>query len=103
MNNSALNNQYQQKLFLKVVHQEDQAAKQAADHQERKDQLEKRIKMAELMAEAKHMEKKRSLESGNLEFSDSDNRGYQHAKALLERTYGNLHKILTSFQKEIKE
>ena len=66
MNNSALNNQCQQKLCLKVVHQEDQAAKQAADHQERKEQLEKRIKMAELMAEAKYMEKKQSLEFENL-------------------------------------
>ena len=31
------------------------------------------------------------------------NRGYQHARALLERTYGNPHKILSSYQKEIKE
>ena len=30
------------------------------------------------------------------------NRGYQHARALLERTYGNPHKI-SSYQKEIKE
>ena len=29
-------------------------------------------------------------------------RGYQHARALLERTYGNPHKILSSYQKEIK-
>ena len=31
------------------------------------------------------------------------NRGYQHVRALLERTYGNPHKILSSYQKEIKE
>ena len=31
------------------------------------------------------------------------NRGYQHARALLEITYGNPHKILSSYQKEIKE
>ena len=31
------------------------------------------------------------------------NRGYQHAGAHLERTYGNPHKILSSYQKEIKE
>ena len=31
------------------------------------------------------------------------NRGYQHARALLERTYGNPHKILSSYRKEIKE
>ena len=29
-------------------------------------------------------------------------RGYQHDRALLERTYGNPHKILSSYQKEIK-
>ena len=31
------------------------------------------------------------------------NRCYQHARVLLERTYGNPHKILSSYQKEIKE
>ena len=31
------------------------------------------------------------------------NRGYQHTSALLERTYGNPHKILSSYWKEIKE
>ena len=30
-------------------------------------------------------------------------RGYQHARALQERTYGNPHKILSSYWKEIKE
>ena len=30
------------------------------------------------------------------------NRGYQHARALLERSYGNPHKI-SSYQKQIKE
>ena len=39
--NSALNNQYQQKLPLKVGHQEDQVAKLAADHQERKEHLKR--------------------------------------------------------------
>ena len=29
------------------------------------------------------------------------NRGYQHSRALLERTYGSSHKILSSYQKEI--
>ena len=50
--NSAINNQYQQKLPLRVGHQEDQVAKLAADHSERKEHL--RIKMAE----AEHMERK---------------------------------------------
>ena len=31
------------------------------------------------------------------------NRGYQHARAHLERTCGNPHKILSSYRKEIKE
>ena len=31
------------------------------------------------------------------------NGGYQHARALLERAYGNPHKILSSYRKEIKE
>ena len=31
------------------------------------------------------------------------NGGYQHARALLERTYVNFHKILFSYRKEIKE
>ena len=31
------------------------------------------------------------------------NRGYQHARTILERTYGNPHKILSSHRKEIKE
>ena len=31
------------------------------------------------------------------------NRGFQHARTLLERTYGNPHKILRSYWKEIKE
>ena len=31
------------------------------------------------------------------------NRGYKHARALLERTYGNPHKILSSYRKEGKE
>ena len=31
------------------------------------------------------------------------NRGYQHARPLLERTYGNPHKMLSSYRKEIKE
>ena len=31
------------------------------------------------------------------------NRGYQHARTLLERAYGNPHKILSSHRKEIKE
>ena len=31
------------------------------------------------------------------------NRGYQYARALLERTCGNPHKILSSYRKEIKE
>ena len=30
-------------------------------------------------------------------------RSYQHARALLERTYCNSHKILSSYRKEIKE
>ena len=31
------------------------------------------------------------------------NRGYQHARSLLERTYGNPHKMISSYRKEIKE
>ena len=31
------------------------------------------------------------------------NRGYQHARPLLERTYGNPHNMLSSYRKEIKE
>ena len=64
--NSALNDQYQQKLSLKVCHQEDQATKLAADHQERKKHFE-RIKMPELMAEVEYMDKKQQwLEFINL-------------------------------------
>ena len=30
-------------------------------------------------------------------------RGYQHARPLLERTYGNPHNMLSSYRKELKE
>ena len=39
--NSALNNQYEQRLPLKVCHQEDQVAKLAADRRERKEHLKR--------------------------------------------------------------
>ena len=39
--NSALNDQYQQRFPLKVGHQEDQVAKRAADHRERKEHLKR--------------------------------------------------------------
>ena len=54
--NSPLNNQYQQKLPLKASSRSSREARA----------LEERINMAELMAKAEYMEKKKSLEFENL-------------------------------------
>ena len=104
--NSALNNQYQQRLPLKVSHQEDQVAKLAADP------LNYHYFMA-LFAEVVQtkIEEPRGRLTRLIKFTTGEarelikhciqlpcNRGYQHARALLERTYGNPHKILSSYQ-----
>ena len=41
MHNSTLNDQCQQKLTLRVGHQEDQAGKEATDYQERKEHFKR--------------------------------------------------------------
>ena len=104
--NSALNNQYQQRLPLKVGHQEDQVAKLAADPLNYHYFKALFVEVVETKIEEPRGRLTRLIKFTTGEARElikhciqlPHNRGYQHARALLERTYGNPHKILSSYQ-----